>query len=299
MVGSAVVRALEKRGYSNLLLRTHAELDLRNQDAVHDFFEEQRPEYVILCAARVGGIAANAAYPAEFFYDNIMIAANVIHAAYRTGVRKLINLGSSCIYPKSAPQPLKEEYLLMSALEPTNEAYALAKIGALKMCSYYHKQYGVSFFSAMPCNLYGLGDNYDLETSHVLPALIRKMHEAKVEGRPKVVLWGDGTPQRELLFADDLAEALVLLLERVEASDLPYGFLNIGSGEEVSIAGLASLVREAVAYEGAVVWDASQPNGTPRKLMDSSLIRSLGWEPKTDLVQGIRKAYRDFLDRQR
>jgi GDP-L-fucose synthase len=312
LVGSAILRSLQAKGYSNIIIRSHAELDLLNQDAVGSFFSTEKPEYVFLAAAKVGGIGANSNYPAEFLYLNTMIGFNVVHAAYKTGVKKLMNLGSTCIYPKLAEQPIQEESLLTGLLEPTNDAYALAKISVIKLCKAYNEQYGTNFLSAMPTNLYGSGDNYNLETSHVLPAMIRKFHEAKESGSNTVTLWGDGSPLREFLYSDDLADAVVYLMEAKDAQDLRNSagdFINIGSGQELSIKQLAETVR-AVIYEQelqtggqspdavcGIVWDASKPNGTPRKLCDTSRLLALGFSPKTKLVDGIRKSYADFLQR--
>lgn len=294
MVGAAVVRRLESDGYSNILTRTHSELDLTRQAEVEAFFEAEKPDIVVLAAAKVGGILANHTYRAEFIYQNTMIAANVIHSAWKYDVSKLINLGSSCIYPKHAPQPMKEEYLLTGPLEPTNEPYAIAKISAIKMCRSFYEQYACNFLSAMPSNLYGPGDNFDPQTSHVLAALVRKVVEAKASGAPEVVVWGDGSPLREFLYVDDLADAVVFLLENVSASDLAARgledlFVNVGSGEEVSISGLAAMICEIVGYEGRLVYDTSKPNGTPRKLMDSSLFHEFGWSPGTSLADGISR----------
>jgi len=303
LVGGAITRHLQSACYTNLITRTHNELDLLNQQAVNDFFEKEKPEYVFLAAAKVGGIGANSTYPADFIYQNTMIGFNVVHAAYKNGVKKLINLGSSCIYPKLAPQPLKEEYLLSNLLEPTNEAYAVAKISVIKLCTYYNRQYGTNYLSAMPTNLYGPGDNYDPDGSHVLPALIRKFHEAKVSGSDRVILWGDGSPRREFLFSNDLAEALVMLMQKHNAGDLSNSagdFVNIGSGKDLTIKELAGIICDIV-YEGtpgrvcSIEWDASKPNGTPQKLMDSSRITALGFLPKTGLTEGIKLAYRDFV----
>ena len=294
LVGSALLRRLEAEGYTNLLLRRSSELDLRRQSAVEEFFEAQLPEYVFLAAARVGGILANDTYRAQFAYDNLMIASNVIHAAYRIGVKKLVNLGSSCIYPGEARQPMTEDQLRTGPLEKTNEPYAIAKIAALKLCRYYHQQYGANFISAMPTNLYGPGDNFDLETSHVLPALIRKFHEAKTHGGP-VVLWGDGSPRREFLYADDLADALVFLAQNYGPEDIGE-FVNVGVGEDISIRELAELVADIVGYEGEVRWDTTKPNGTPRKLLDVSRMNSFGWHAKTPLREGIERAYRSYLE---
>ena len=255
--------------------------------------EAEKPDYVFLAAAKVGGIVANSTYPADFIYQNTMIASNIIHASYMSGVKKLLNLGSSCIYPKHAPQPLKEEYLLTGPLEPTNEAYAIAKISAIKMCKYYNEQYGTNYISLMPANLYGPGDNYDLETSHVLPALIRKFHEAKEHGGP-VVLWGDGSPKREFLYSDELADAALFLMNNADYRDIGE-FVNVGTGKDISIKELAELVSEIVGYEGEIEWDTSKPNGTPRKLLDVSKLNELGWKEKTGLREGIELAYEDYL----
>lgn len=291
MVGSAIMRKLALDGYSNLIGKTSAELDLSNQMNVDQFFKQEKPEVVVLAAAKVGGILANSLYPSEFLYMNMMIAANVIHAAASNGVEKLLFLGSSCIYPKMAPQPLKEEYLLSGPLEKTNEAYAIAKIAGLKLTEYYHAQYGKKFISAMPSNLYGPGDNYHPDHSHVIPGLIRRFHEAKVEGKKTVQIWGTGKPLREFLFVEDLAEACVYLLENYEKPE----FVNVGSGEEVSIFELSKLISEAVGFEGEIEFDHSKPDGTPRKIMDSSKINSLGWRAKTPLSAGLRLAYESFL----
>lgn len=294
LVGSAILRALAARGYENILVRTHAELDLTRQADVEAFFQAEKPQWVFLSAARVGGIMANSSYPADFLYQNLMIGTNIIHAAYKSGVTKLLNLGSSCIYPKLAPQPLKEEYLLTGALEPTNEAYALAKIAAIRLCKHYNDQYGSNFISAMPTNMYGPGDNFDLQSSHVLPAMIRKFHEAKLDGKP-LVLWGDGSPFREFLFADDLARALVFLMEDASYSDIGE-FINVGSGSDISIRELANLVAQVVGYEGPVEWDSTKPNGTPRKLMDSSRLFAKGWQPQVDIKQGLQLTYEWFCN---
>jgi GDP-L-fucose synthase len=295
LVGSAIMRRLEAGGYGHIVARTHAQLDLTRQDAVEAFFESERPDYVFLGAAKVGGIGANAAYPADFIYQNLAIGLNVIHAAHRFGVKKLLNLGSSCIYPKLAPQPMKEEYFMTGPLEVTNEAYALAKIAAIRLCKHYNEQYGTNYLSVMPTNMYGLGDNYDLEGSHVLPAMIRKFHEAKVEGRT-VTLWGDGSAYREFLHADDCADALVYLMENRDASDLGE-FVNLGTGRELTIRQLAELVARVVGYSGRIVWDRSKPNGTPRKLLDCSRLERLGWKPRIALEEGLAAAYQDFLGR--
>ena len=303
LVGSAILRNLKSAGFSNLLIKTHKELDLLDQMSVNIFFEKEKPEYVFLAAAKVGGIGANSAYPADFIFQNTMIGFNVIHASYKNRVKKLINLGSSCIYPRLAPQPLKEEYLLSGLLEPTNEAYAVAKISVIKLCAYYNQQYETNYLSVMPTNLYGSGDNYDPVASHVLPAIIRKFHEAKVSGEDRVILWGDGSPRREFLFSDDLARALFLLMENYDAVDLlnPAGnFVNIGSGVDITIKELAEKIRDVV-YDGTsnricrIEWDTEKPNGTPQKLLDISRINTLGFSPKVSLDEGIRLAYGDFL----
>lgn len=290
MVGSAILRNLQKRGYHNFVLRTHKELDLTSQASVADFFATEKPEYVFLAAAKVGGIVANSTFPAQFFYENTMIQTNVIHSAYMSGVKKLMFLGSSCIYPKMAAQPMREDALLTGLLEPTNEAYAMAKIGGIKMCDYYRAQYGCDFVSVMPTNLYGSGDNYDLQTSHVLPALIRKFHEAKLGGLQEVVLWGTGSPLREFLHADDMADATVFCM--LNYSD--YGQVNVGSSSELSIRELAQKVQNIVGYQGSVVWDESKPDGTPRKLMDSSKLRAMGWKPSIPLNKGLELVYKLF-----
>lgn len=292
MVGSAIKRALEKQGFSNVIGAGSKELDLRNQAATEAYFEAKRPEYVFLAAAKVGGINANNIYRAEFLYDNMMIEANVIHAAYKFGVKKLLFLGSSCIYPKMAPQPLKEEHLLTGILESTNEPYAIAKIAGIKLCESYRRQYGCNFISAMPTNLYGPNDNYDLENSHVLPALIRKMHEAKLANSGSVEIWGSGTPRREFLHVDDLAAACVFLMQNYN-EEL---FLNVGCGDDVSIRELAEMVRDIVGFKGELVFNTSRPDGTPRKLMDVNRIMSLGWNPTISLRDGIERTYREALD---
>ncbi len=291
MVGSAIKRNLESRGFTNIITRTSAEVDLRNQQAVESFFATEKPEWVFLAAAKVGGIIANNTYRAEFIYDNLIIEANIIHAAYRSGVEKLLFLGSSCIYPKMARQPLKEEYLLTGLLEPTNEPYAIAKIAGIKLCEAYYDQYGCQFVSVMPTNLYGINDNYHPQNSHVLPALIRRFHEAKVNGAETVTVWGSGTPKREFLFADDLAEACVFVMENYTGKEL----INIGTGEDISIGDLATLISNITGYKGKIVFDTSKPDGTPRKLLDVSKIHQLGWKHTTALPQGIERAYNDFL----
>ncbi len=287
MVGSAIHRKLIKEGYTNIVTREFSQLDLIRQDEVEEFFRREQPEYVFLAAAKVGGILANNTYRAEFLYDNLMIEANVIHAAWKHGVKKLLFLGSSCIYPKLAPQPLKEEYLLTGLLEDTNEPYAIAKIAGIKLCDAYRAQYGCNFISVMPTNLYGPNDNYDLETSHVLPALIRKFHEAKVNGSPEVVLWGTGSPLREFMHVDDLADACFFLMNNYNEP----GFVNIGTGVDISIRDLALLIKDIVGYKGNIVHDLSKPDGTPRKLMDVSKLHVLGWKANIKLVDGIRSVY--------
>lgn len=302
MVGSAIKGELTKRGYKNLLLKSFSELDLRNQNDVESFFNKEKPEIVILAAAKVGGILANNTYRADFLYDNLMIESNVIHSSYLTKVDKLIFLGSSCIYPKLAQQPLKEEYLLSGYLENTNEPYAIAKISGIKMCENYYKQYGCNFYSVMPTNLYGINDNFDLQTSHVLPALIRKFHEAKKEGKDKVTLWGTGKPLREFLYVDDLAEAIIFMMENVEAQDLYENgitHLNIGTGNDISISELASVISKIIGFNGKVEYDKTKPDGTPRKLMDVSRINKLGWKYKTRLEEGIEKTYKWFLNNEK
>lgn len=291
MVGSAIVRALQKQGFENLVYRTSKELDLRNQEAVDQFFSEEKPHYVFLAAAKVGGIVANNTYRAEFLYDNLMIVSNIVHSAHAHGVTKLLFLGSSCIYPKMAPQPIKEEYLLTGPLEYTNEPYAIAKIAGIKLCESYRDQYGADFISVMPTNLYGINDNYHPENSHVLPALIRRFHEAKMNGLNEVMIWGSGTPKREFLYADDLADACLFLMEEYSGKEI----VNIGCGEDLSIRELAELVKEVTGYAGNLVFDTSKPDGTPRKLLDVSKINALGWRYKTSLREGMNMAYQDFL----
>ena len=294
LVGSALVRRLRAGGYTNLLMRTHAELDLTQQQAVQQFFENEKPEYVFLAAAKVGGIHANATYPAEFIYQNLLIETNLIHAAHRAKVKKLLFLGSSCIYPKHAPQPMKEEHLLTGLLEPTNEPYAIAKIAGIKMCAAYNRQYGSNFMSVMPTNLYGPGDNYDLQNSHVLPALIRKMHEAKEADNKEVVVWGTGSPRREFLYSDDLADACVFLMEKYDAKDIGE-FVNIGVGTDVTIRELAELIAKVVGYSGKLTFDSTKPDGAPRKLLDSRRVNQRGWHPLVVLREGIRLSYQDFM----
>ena len=291
MVGSAIVRLLKQLNFTNLNTRSSAELDLRNQEAVNLFFEETKPDYVFLAAAKVGGILANNTYRGEFLFDNLMITANIIHAAHIHSVKKLLFLGSSCIYPKLAPQPLKEEYLLTGLLEETNEPYAIAKIAGIKMCEAYRDQYGDNFISAMPTNLYGPNDNYDLQKSHVLPALLKKFHQAKIHGLKQVEIWGSGSPLREFLHVDDLAAACLFLMENYDGKQ----FVNIGSGTEITIKELALLIKELVGFSGDLVFDATKPNGTPRKLMDVSFIHSLGWKHTIELKEGIKAVYQDAL----
>ena len=292
LVGSAIVRNLEEKGYTNIICRTHKELDLTNQEAVRAFFEQERPEYVFLAAAKVGGIHANNTYPADFIYDNLMIQNNIIKAAHDFEVKKLLFLGSTCIYPKMAPQPIKEEYLLTGALEETNEAYAVAKIAGLEMCKFFKRQYGDNFISCMPTNLYGPNDNFDLKNSHVLPALIRKFHEAKINNSEVVEVWGTGTPLREFLYVDDMADACVFLMENYDGEQ----HVNIGTGEEVSIRELAETVKEVVGFEGELVFNTDMPDGTPRKLTTVDKLHGLGWKHKVSLNEGIKLAYDWFLE---
>ncbi len=294
LAGSAIARELERKGYQSILTCNHDELDLRDQRATRDYFERTRPTCVFLAAGKVGGIMANNTYKAEFIFDNLMIAANVIDTAHRCGVRRLLNLGSSCIYPRDASQPLREDLLLTGPLESTNEPYALAKIAALKLCRYYNEQYGTSFLSVMPTNLYGPNDNFDPVSSHVVPALIRKMHDAKMRSE-QVILWGDGTPRREFLYVDDFARAAVFLMERCEASQVGE-FINIGTGTDMTIKELAETVAEAVGYKGRIEWDLTKPNGTPRKLLDITRIRALGWKPTTEFRAGLERTYQWFLE---
>lgn len=294
MVGSAIHRRLLSLGYSNIVTKTSAQLDLRIQERVNEFFEAERPEYVFLAAAKVGGILANNTYRADFIYENIMIQSNIIHSSYATSVKKLMFLGSSCIYPKMAPQPLKEEYLLTGLLEPTNEPYAIAKIAGIKMCDAYRSQYGCDFISVMPTNLYGPNDNYDLQNAHVLPSLVRKFHEAKINNTPEVTIWGTGSPKREFLHADDLADACVYLMNTYSEE----GLVNIGTGEDIAISDLALMIKEVVGYEGNVVYDRSKPDGTPRKLMDVSKLTALGWKYTIPLRQGLEMVYQEYQSRQ-
>jgi len=292
LVGSAIVRKLQKEGYTNLILKGREEVDLTRQEEVERFFEKERPEYVFLAAAKVGGIHANRTYPAEFIYQNLMIECNVIHSAYKYGVKKLLFLGSSCIYPRECPQPMKEEYLLSGYLESTNEAYAVAKIAGLKLCQYYKRQYGANFISCMPTNLYGPNDNFDLNTSHVIPALIRKFHEAKIQGNPYVEVWGTGKPLREFLHVDDLADACLFLMQNYDDEI----WINVGSGEEVSIAELANMIKEIVGYRGEILFNPDMPDGTPRKLLDVSRLKSLGWSPKVSLIEGLKSTYEWYVN---
>ncbi len=300
LVGSALKRRLEELGYSNLVYRAHQELDLLDEASVRDFFKKEKPEYVFLAAAKVGGILANNEYPADFIYENIKLQTIVIHQAYLSDVKKLLFLGSTCIYPKHAPQPLKEEYLLTGPLEPTNEPYAIAKISGIKMCQSYNRQYGTNFIAVMPTNLYGPNDNFDLKTSHVLPALIRKFHEAKLKNKPYVTIWGTGKPKREFLYIDDLADALIFVMNNFnptkEQNEVGGMFLNIGVGEDISILDLAHLVKKVVGYKGDIQHDLSKPDGTPRKLVDVSKLFSLGWRPKTSLQEGIEFTYNWFKE---
>jgi len=293
LAGSALLRRLRQGGYNNILSRRHSELDLTHQAAVQQFFERERPDYVFLAAAKVGGIHANRTYPADFGYQNLAIETNVIHASYEYGVKKLLFLGSSCIYPKFAPQPMAESCLLTGPLEPTNEAYAIAKIAGIKLCAAYRRQYGSNFMSVMPTNLYGPGDNYDLQNAHVVPALIRKMHEAKLAGSKEVMIWGTGTPKREFLISDDMADACVYLMERHDAGDLDE-FINVGTGEDLTVAELAKLVATTVGFKGQLTFDRTKPDGTPRKLLDVRKLHALGWRHRIALDEGLRLTYADF-----
>jgi len=294
MVGSAIKRNLESKGYNNLLVRSSKELDLRNQQAVFDFFEKERPEFVFLAAAKVGGIVANNTFRADFLYENLLIEANIIHAAWKNGVEKLLFLGSSCIYPKLAPQPLKEEYLLTGLLEATNEPYAIAKIAGIKLCEAYRDQYGANFISVMPTNMYGRGDNYHPTNSHVLPGLIRRFHEAKENNAAEVTVWGTGTVKREFLYSDDLAEACFFLMQHYNEKEL----INIGTGEDLTIAQLAEIIKNITGFKGSIVFDKTKPDGTPRKLMDVSKLHALGWRHSIELTEGIQLAYQDFMQTQ-
>ncbi len=294
LVGSNILKELTTLGYKNIITKSYKELDLTNQQETQKFFEKEKPEYVFLAAAKVGGILANSTYTAEFIYDNLMIAANVIHASYKYKVKKLLNLGSSCIYPKLAPQPLKEEYLLSDYLEPTNEPYAIAKIAAIKLCRYYNEQYGTNFISVMPTNLYGVGDNFDLQTSHVLPALIRKFHEAKSLKKDKVVLWGTGRAYREFLHVQDLVKAVIFLMQEYNYSDIGE-IINIGTGQDLSIKDLALIVKDIIGFDGDIAFDKTKPDGTPKKLLDVSRIHSLGWCHKINIKDGIKQSYQNYL----
>ena len=300
MVGSAIVRALEARAHKDIVTRTHAELDLSDQSAVREFFAREKPDHVVLAAAKVGGIHANNTYPAEFIYENLMMEANVVHQAWKAGVKRLLFLGSSCIYPVRAAQPMREDSLLTGTLEPTNEPYAIAKIAGIKLCESYNRQYGVDYRSVMPTNLYGPGDNYHPENSHVIPALIRRFHEGKEARAPKVVIWGTGTPRREFLFVDDMAEASVHVMQldaaTYEANTAPMlSHINVGTGEDITIAELAKVIAKVVGYEGRIEQDPTKPDGSPRKLMDVSRLKALGWKPRVGLEEGLAIAYRDFL----
>lgn len=293
LVGSALVRNLKAKGYNNLILKTRKELDLLNQKAVENFFKKEKPDYVFLAAAKVGGIMANKNYPADFIYENLVIETNIINSAYKNKVKKLIFLGSSCIYPKLCPQPIKEDYLLTSPLETSNEAYAIAKIAGLKLCEHYNSQYKTNFIAAMPTNLYGPGDNFDLNNSHVLPAMIRKFHEAKINNKKEVILWGSGSPKREFLFIDDLAEALILVAKKGLAEE---GLINIGVGEDLSIKNLAEMIKKVTGFKGKITWDKTKPDGTPRKLLDISKLKKLDFKTKTSLDKGIKLTYKWYLE---
>jgi GDP-L-fucose synthase len=293
LVGSAITRSLIGRGYSNLITMTRQELDLLDAQAVADFLKKEKPEYIFLAAAKVGGIMANTSYPAEFIYKNLLIQNNIIHNAYLNKIKKLLFLGSSCIYPKMAPQPIKEEYFLSSKLEPTNKAYAVAKIAGITMCQSYNQQYGTSFISVMPTNLYGPHDNFDLENSHVLPALIRKFHEAKINNKKEIMLWGTGKPKREFLYVDDLADACIFLMNKYNNSEI----INIGTGKDLSIKELAETIKEIIEFKGKIIWDKSKPDGTPRKLLDVSRLHNLGWKHKTELTGGIKMTYEWYCSR--
>jgi GDP-L-fucose synthase len=293
MVGSAIVRRLQSAGYNNLVMRTHAELDLISQTAVMEFMQQEKPDYIFLAAAKVGGIHANNTYRADFIYQNIMVQANIVQAAYQVGVERMLFLGSSCIYPRDCPQPIREEYLLTGPLEQTNEPYAIAKIAGVKLCESYNRQYGTAYISAMPTNLYGPNDHYDLNNSHVLPALIRKAHEAKQRGDKQLVVWGSGKPRREFMYVDDMAAACVFLMD----SDVRDGLFNVGLGTDVTIRELAETIMDVIGFKGEIVFDSSKPDGTPRKLLSTERLRSLGWEARTELREGIRNAYADFISR--
>ncbi len=293
MVGSAIVRRLQSAGYSNLVTRTHAELDLIDQAAVSEFMQQEKPDYIFLAAAKVGGIQANNTYRADFIYQNMMVQANIVQAAYQAGVERMLFLGSSCIYPRDCPQPIREEYLLTGPLEQTNEPYAIAKIAGVKLCESYNRQYGTAYVSAMPTNLYGPNDHYDLNNSHVLPALIRKAHEAKQRGDKQLVVWGSGRPRREFMYVDDMADACVFLMD----SDVRDGLFNVGLGTDVTIRELAETIMDVIGFKGEIVFDSSKPDGTPRKLLSTERLRALGWEARTELREGIRNAYADFIGR--
>jgi len=297
LVGSALERELRKKGYANIITKTRNELDLCDAEAVKEFLKKEKPDWVFLAAAKAGGIHANSTYPVDFLLDNLKIQNNIIENSYKIGVKKLMFLGSSCIYPKNAPRPIKEEYLLTSELEKTNEAYALAKITGLKLCNAYNRQYGTDYISAMPCNLYGINDNYHPENAHVIPMLIKRFHEAKLQGLKEVEAWGTGTPRREFLFSDDLAEACVYLMGNKTAAEIGE-FINIGKGSDIKIKELVQNIKETVGFEGEIIWDTSKPDGTMQKLMDSSKIKALGWSPKTDFKEGLKLAYNDFLSKQ-
>ena len=296
LVGSAIKREFERKGYTNLVYRTHSELDLTDSKAVAEFFEQEKPDWVVQAAAKVGGILGNNTYPVEFLLENLKIQNNIIENSYKSGVRKLMFLGSSCIYPKNTPQPMKEEYLLSDYLEKTNEGYALAKICGIKLCNNYNREYGTNFMSCMPCNMYGTGDNYHPQNAHVIPMLIRRFHEAKVNGLKEVEVWGTGTPRREFLFSDDLANAIVFLMENKDAKDVGE-FINIGSGYDMTISEIVELIKETVGFDGKLVYDKTKPDGTMLKLMDVSKMKALGWEAKTKLKDGLKIAYNDFLSR--
>lgn len=300
LVGSSLVRNLQAQGYNNLIYKTFEELDLTNQQATANFFSQEKPDYVILAAAKVGGIQANNTYPAQFIYENLQIQNNIIHQSYLNGVKKLLFLGSVCIYPKFAPEPVKEEYLLTGILEPTNAPYALAKIAGIKMCQSYNRQYGTNYISVTPANLYGPHDNFDLEKSHVIPAMIRKFHEAKIKGDKEVVLWGSGNPRREFLYVDDMAEGCIFLMNNFnptkEQSEIGDIFVNLGAGTDICIKDLANLIQEITEYKGNIVWDTSKPDGTPGRLMDSSKVNNLGWHPKFELKEGLKRTYAWFLE---
>jgi GDP-L-fucose synthase len=297
LVGGAIKRELERKGYTNLVFKTHSELDLTDPKAVSEFFEREKPDWVIQAAAKVGGILGNNTYPVEFMLENLKIQNNIIENSYKNNVKKLLFLGSSCIYPKNTPQPMKEEYLLSDYLEKTNEGYALAKICGIKLCNYYNREYGTNYMSVMPCNLYGIGDNYHPQNAHVIPMLIRRFHEAKEQNLPETMVWGTGTPRREFLFADDLAEAVVFLMENKDAKDVGE-FINIGSGYDMQISEIVELIKETVGYKGKLVYDKTKPDGTMLKLMDVSRISNLGWKAKTDLKEGLKIAYQDFLSKE-